>query len=336
MDYGAIMIRWRKLIMRFSFFRYLKEKYSFSRDIAADTLRDTGVWKGMPRVSKLEGAQRARVAKIKHRMVTKKVVSGILRHGLVQIMQIDVIVTTFCTLNCKNCSVWVPYLKDHKTFSFETLRQNLDTLFNKVDYIQRINIIGGEAMLHPKLPMIIQHILHYRDKIGYILIITNGTIIPTEELLSVFRDGGDFVRVLIDSYPPKLSSGNAEAVRKAFRECGINADINKDLQWYDIGTFGKCYSHNELIRKETFDSCLFRHCTALYDGKLYRCSRSWGVELNTREAEEENAVIDLKDIRSKFEMYRRLIQFYGIIDLKACSYCKRDCMKRPVKVGEQI
>jgi molybdenum cofactor biosynthesis enzyme MoaA len=81
-------------------------------------------------------------------------------------------------------------LKDHKTFSFETLRQNLDTLFNKVDYIQRINIIGGEAMLHPKLPMIIQHILHYRDKIGYILIITNGTIIPTEELLSVLRDGG--------------------------------------------------------------------------------------------------------------------------------------------------
>lgn len=290
----------------------------------------------MPKVSKLEEAEKKHISRKKHGMITRYIAGNIFQHGFVQIMQVDVVVTTFCSLNCKNCSEWIPYLKEKKTFSLESLKQNIDALFRNVDFVQRINVIGGEAMLHSELPDIIEHFLKYRNNIGYLLFITNGTILPSEELLSVLRKGRDQIRIVVDSYPTKKFAGKAEAVERVFRENGLNAVINRNIQWYDVGTFGSRYATNENDIRETFGTCPFRHCTALYDGKLYRCGRSWGVEVNTGDAEDADAVIDLKGIRSKAEMYRKLIRFFGVDYMKACAYCKKDCTKRPVPVGEQM
>lgn len=322
--------------LRYSIKNYVKEKYSFAREIAFRDLRESENWKDMPKGSELEGVKKIRVARKKHGMITRFIAGNILYHGFVQIMQIDVIVTTFCSLNCKNCSEWIPYLKEKKTFSLESLKQNIDALFRNVDFVQRINVIGGEAMLHPELPDLIEHLLKYRGKVGYLLFITNGTLLPNEDLLSTISKGRDWIRIVIDSYPPKKSAGNAKEVERAFREKGLNAVINMDLQWYDVGTFGSRYATNENDIRETFGTCPFRHCTALYDGKLYRCGRSWGVEVNTGDAEDADAVIDLKGIRSKAEMYRKLIRFFGVDYMKACAYCKKDCTKRQVPVGEQM
>ena len=306
------------------------------REMVFATLRESDRWKRLPRVGELEGVERERVARKKHGMITRYIADSILRHGLVQIMQIDVVMTTFCSLNCKNCSEWVPYLKEKKTFSLKMLKRNIDMLFRNIDYVQRINIIGGEAMLHPSLPEFIGHLFKYKEKIGYILFITNGTILPNNELLSTVSRGGEQIRVVIDSYSAKLSSGNAEMVEKMFREVGVNAIINSCLQWYDLGTFCSRYAKDIFEIKEPFDSCPFKHCTAMYNGKLYRCARSWGVEVNTGEAEDENAVIDLEKIRSKNDMYHKLIRFFGVDYLNACAYCKKDCVKRRVEVGEQL
>ena len=122
---------------------YVKEKYSFAQEIAFRDLRESENWKDMPKGSELEGVKKIRVARKKHGMITRFIAGNILYHGFVQIMQIDVIVTTFCSLNCKNCSEWIPYLKEKKTFSLESLKQNIDALFRNVDFVQRINVIGG-------------------------------------------------------------------------------------------------------------------------------------------------------------------------------------------------
>lgn len=191
-------------------------------------------------------------------------------------------------------------------------------------------------MLHPELPEILKYLLEYKDKIGYILLITNGTILPNDELLSAVSSGGDQIRVVIDSYPAKLSSDNAGVVKKMFREAGVNAIINPSLQWYDLGTSGSRYSTDVTDIRETFDSCPFRHCTGLYNGRLYRCARPWGIEINAGEAEDDNAVIDLGEVKSRTDMYFRLVRFFGVDYLKACAYCKKDCVNRPVEAGEQM
>ena len=129
--------------MNYSFENYLKEKYGFSREIAFANLRESNVWKSMPKVSKLEGAEKKRISRKKHGMITRYIADNIFQHGFVQIMQVDVVVTTFCSLNCKNCSEWIPFLKEKKTFPAETLKQNIDELFRNVDFVQRINVIGG-------------------------------------------------------------------------------------------------------------------------------------------------------------------------------------------------
>lgn len=129
--------------MKYSFKAYLGEKYSFMREMVFATLRESDIWKRLPRVSELDGAERDRVARKKHRIITRYIADSILRHGFVQIMQIDVVVTTFCSLNCKNCGEWIPYLKEKKTFSLENIVRSIDNLFRNVGFIHRINIIGG-------------------------------------------------------------------------------------------------------------------------------------------------------------------------------------------------
>lgn len=130
---------------RYSLKRYIEEKYGFSREIAYQTLNISDRWKSLPRFNgqrPYDSKLKKRVLRKKHRWITEHCAGNMFRHGIVQIMQIDFILTTYCSLNCKNCSEWIPYLEKKKMFTFEELRRSIDSLFKYTDYVQRINLIG--------------------------------------------------------------------------------------------------------------------------------------------------------------------------------------------------
>ena len=60
--------------------------------------------------------------------------------------------------------------------------------FFKVDYIQEFVLIGGEPLLYEKLPQVIEYIgSKYRNQINIFSITSNGTILPSKELINVCK-----------------------------------------------------------------------------------------------------------------------------------------------------
>ena len=65
---------------------------------------------------------------------------------------VDMAITTKCTFQCRNCNMFIPYYKEQKDFTFEELKNNVDLLFSRIDYIVYFGLVGGEPLLNPALP----------------------------------------------------------------------------------------------------------------------------------------------------------------------------------------
>lgn len=73
----------------------------------------------------------------------------------------DFSVAQVCSLNCKACTQWMPYLKKRKMFSKEEVHQWFEKIFEWVDYIHIISPFGGEAFLNPDFADILTEMLAY-------------------------------------------------------------------------------------------------------------------------------------------------------------------------------
>jgi len=187
--------------------------------------------------------------------------------------------TNICTLNCKLCSACILYIKKHECFDTEELLRTLDKLFEVYDYIEHLDFSGGEPLTNPDIAKILKYALKYKDKCGLFRVITNGTLIPSNELLEVMSSD-DKYSFLVDHYGDL--SVNIDTVIKLLEENNIRYQLNiyhGDEQWYDgwvdQGKLeNKGYTENEL--KKVFRNCHAANwmCLTVLKGKLYQCVRA--------------------------------------------------------------
>ena len=95
-----------------------------------------------------------------------------------------VTITLVCNLRCGLCSNYMPYYKQPNHFSVERLKNSFEQYFSIVTHVKKLTISGGEPFLHPDLPKIIDICTDFGDKFDILEVITNGTILPSDELLS--------------------------------------------------------------------------------------------------------------------------------------------------------
>lgn len=110
-----------------------------------------------------------------------------MQRNLINIIQVNNAVTTWCTLNCEKCNMYMPHYKNHmkKHYTFTEMKEDIDLLLNYVDYIFWYDFLCGESFLNKELKDIIAYVGgRYSDKIGNLGITTNGTIIPDMETLA--------------------------------------------------------------------------------------------------------------------------------------------------------
>ena len=109
-------------------------------------------------------------------------------HHKLYIDKTDILVTSFCNFNCKSCMNFIPHWKEKKHIPLSKLKESLEDYFRCVDFVSAFDIIGGEPFLYPELEELLMYISkNYSSKIGYLGIITNGSIMPNEELIKVLK-----------------------------------------------------------------------------------------------------------------------------------------------------
>ncbi|WP_334083694.1 radical SAM protein [Helicobacter typhlonius] len=190
------------------------------------------------------------------------------------INNIVVIVGQNCTLKCRNCANFSPYLaKQLPFYPYEEIIADIQALIteSRIAYLQ---FQGGEFFLHPHCKDILEFVAK-QDRIRYVCVATNATIIPKDPVLKLLQHKKFFVRV---SDYGEVNAKSAEKLEEMLDKYGV-AVIRRNV-YRGEGLWSKCgdkYMKRlpEEYMQKVFDSCTFaKECLTMENGFITRCSRA--------------------------------------------------------------
>lgn len=254
---------------------------------------------------------------------------------------VSMIVTEQCTLRCEKCAIMLPYFKETHSYPFHKLKREIDALFEKADFIGNFTLTGGEPFLYNHLVPVIRYIgEYYRPQIGSFKIITNGTVIPSDELTEVMLHYNMAVEISDYTKGVPTIKDKVERVRAAFEGSGVKTYFLSAMEWVDFG-FEHVENRYDIRQLQRFFDHCHTRCRGYVDGKLRYCINAYFAEraLNCRE-DEENA-FDMLPMNNSIEERRKLVEFdLGYNNngfLKMCQHCNGtvEINQHFIEVGKQ-
>jgi organic radical activating enzyme len=178
---------------------------------------------------------------------------------------LDIMLTTKCSLKCRNCSNLMQYYKDPTNTDYEKIISALNILDQNVDTISEFRIIGGEPLMNKDWANIVNKLSDYNNK-APIFIYTNATIAPKVEQLKSFQ--GKDINFIITDYG-KLSK-NIDNMIQNLEKFNISYKREPANDWVDCS---RIKHHKRPIPQleEVFKQCCVKYLYTLLHGKLYRC-----------------------------------------------------------------
>ncbi|TCO76454.1 radical SAM protein [Marinisporobacter balticus] len=256
------------------------------------------------------------------------------KSGLFKMHRCGIIITYRCNLRCKLCTAYSPYYEIPPHFNFEELKKSIDKYFEIVDYVEKFTISGGEPMVHKELDSIISHTIRYSEKIGFIEIITNGTVVPNEKLIDAIMEKRSKIKFLIDDYGKDLSI-KVDEISNIFDELKIQYQVRNHVTedghcggWIDFGDFSqKLYTNEE--KEKLFEKCAIpqkmKFCFTIKQGEIHPCGPSYRcIELGKIKKIPEEYVDLFEDI-SIHEKQQRICKMQNLKSLQACAFCNGMC-----------
>lgn len=253
------------------------------------------------------------------------------------VFHVDMTITTKCTLNCKNCNLFIPYHETHVNFSYDEMKRNIDLFFERIDFVTYFGLIGGETFLNPDLEKIIQYLGEkYRSQIGRITVVTNGTVSPQDSLLDAIKKYDMYLS--ISDYTDQVPyHDKLEQLISRIKEKEIDYSRNSSIVWTDFGFPDHIYRRNAEELETHLKSCR-PNWNALHNGRFYYCNVSWCAEQSGKYKLLPEDYLDLKSIpkenkaacRKIVELSRGTSSFCRI-----CGGCGSD-NKNVVPTGVQM
>lgn len=240
------------------------------------------------------------------------------------------IITQKCTLKCKLCIGFIPYIKNPKEVLPEESKVILHNYFSMVDSVDYFTLTGGEPLLNSNFDKIILNLLEYKDRIQKSIdIVTNGTIPLKKEIVDILIKNKDKIRVIISDYGPL--SVNIKKVVEVLSNNNINYKIHKyhgiNLLydgWVDFNDHSLKHKNLNEVELQA-ESCFFRagKYYVIDEGELHLCHRSFWRMKNGIIKSNDSQYMDLKikDYNYKIDGTNKLKEMNQIVYLDSCAYC---------------
>jgi MoaA/NifB/PqqE/SkfB family radical SAM enzyme len=191
----------------------------------------------------------------------------ILRGGLA-FSAVTVIVTNRCTLKCRNCTFLIHHFESQQDMPREDILRDIDLIAGMIDYTHILILVGGEIFLLNNIAEYVEHALKYKYKFGFILITTNGTVMPSDAELAGLAKFRKYISIEISDYGEK--SVYLEQLREKLLEYKISYNINNP-EWHE-------WQQIRDIQTDVQAENNYRNCLSAMDanviisgGKLYHC-----------------------------------------------------------------
>ncbi len=242
--------------------------------------------------------------------------------------EIVLVMTTYCSLKCKNCNNLMPLYDRPYHIPVEELLSDIDNLLSNIDTCVKFGLIGGEPFCYPDLIPVLDRVIS-DSHVMYVDITTNGTIIPGEDIMEKLKDPKVYVEISdygVDTQKVKELTG-------IFEEKGVRYSKDKVVSWVCPGGTENRGKDKETLTRE-FGMCYSsRYCRTLLKGCIYLCSRGAHLcDLGFMDSDHDR--FDIRKKRSRTEFKRGLDAFMMSDYADACNYCDH-AKKIIVKPGEQ-
>lgn len=242
--------------------------------------------------------------------------------------QVFTSLTSRCTLKCKYCSMLMPYYEKDFDVTKEEFRENLELLFKYTDYLMSFYLIGGEPFLNHDLAYILQILGEkYSSRIGYIQIITNGTVIPDNDVLEMLQRYK--VKVRISDYTHVLPyETRIQEVKALFAREKIEFTVYTFREWCDLGIPMKeePVGNTEEAYRQHMLNCSVG-CHLINDRKLFYCGTLFSAEKSGRYKLKESDYLALDNMGdADYEAKKKILKYCldgpdsGYISL--CKICR--------------
>ena len=246
------------------------------------------------------------------------------KYNKLHVEKVDMFCNTLCSLRCKHCSALMPYQKNGRNYSFKEMKQNVDLVFQWVDFMHILSFSGGDAMLNKELANIIEYTgeTYKGRKVQDFELYTNAIIMPSQEMIDIWKKYNVIIR--FTNYTKHVP--NRQKIKEMIlilEENHLKYDYVQFQQWLDMGY---PQSSNGLKSDDDFIS----HCkrcspvisTCLNDGKIFYCSPSCAADASKLFDYDESDGFSLKDY--DFSRKKEFMEFYiGYSERGYPSYCRR-------------
>lgn len=260
--------------------------------------------------------------------------------------EVHMSINTNCTFRCKNCNMFMPYYKNVYTYTLADVKPDLDAFFERIDFTYIFSLLGGEPLLNREIGDIISYINdNYRDKVGRIEIITNGSLVPNEDVLAVMKRCGVLAR--ISDYTSQIPyRDKLQKLTAVLDSCQITYVVENSLSWLDFVFPKEKNEYEGDVRKHMMTCRPEFH--GINDGRFYFCHVVWSAEKAGLTKNDEHDSIKLSDIdKTSATECRKIVEHAkgnigrdcyngGYISLcRYCMGCGND-NSLSIPVGEQM
>lgn len=233
--------------------------------------------------------------------------------------KIDTVITSRCTLRCKNCNLFISYAPEQCDIDLNRLKNNFDIFFESVDYVYEYTLLGGEPFLHKNIAEIISYLGNcYGEKIGRINLISNGTVIPGNEVIDILKKY--HVTIHISDYTCSVDYKKILAkLQKKFLVNGIEYYVIPNNTWKDVVYPRKGYQSDNPRRH----MLLCGHSThSVADGRLYWCDPAFAAECFMGFVSKEDDSFDMVANKRNYSKYEATLNImkYLLGDVNVRGY----------------
>lgn len=259
----------------------------------------------------------------------------------IHINELSISLTTRCSLNCKNCVVLTPRLKEKnivKDLQPDDFKKAMEILEQHIYSINEFVLGGGDPLLHRNIGEIIKIILQSSIKFMQIRILTPGIVPISDELMAWLKNSK--IKVTIDDYGDNVKERDRSKLQNNIRnleknQCNYEILDNAEGVWYDFGNFDdRQLSESEIVKR--FEKCPMKSCIGLTPVcYLGRCARHtaqvsfFGDIIEEQKKEYVDLLNDGDAVKGK------LSEMLEAKTLYACNYCNGCGVNNVINAGEQ-
>lgn len=189
-------------------------------------------------------------------------------HDKVFFVSQNLLPTTVCNLNCRDCLNFTPYIEKHVTDNITDLKNDIDLFFNAVDMVYRFQITGGEPLLYKNVEQLLDYIYsNYSDKYIRLEMVTNGTIVPSDDFCQFLHDKN--IYVFLDDYRLAIPDSEEiyELICDKFNKFQVEFCENYADRWIRMYP-----TKIEKTDYATFFNCCDNPWSTLRQGKISACN----------------------------------------------------------------